>query len=143
MRFKLVTATLTLLITQTALAAAPALPTTCPTVDAFKNTGVSYAMNDEDGTWDGIEWKNHFGTENEWSFGVVGINADSASEALSKANAAIPGLVFKQGPEKMGTEQEPMWICMYSSPAKEFGGVAVTPAMTPEMSKLTRLMRSR
>jgi hypothetical protein len=143
MRFKFLIAALTFLITQTALAAAPVIPTTCPTVDAFKHTGVSYALSDEDGTWDGIEWKNNFGTENEWTFGVVGINADSASEALTKANATIPGLVFKQGPVKMGTGQEPIWLCMYSSSVKEFGGVAVTPAMTPETSKLTRLMHSK
>ena len=147
MRFKLLTASLALLISQTALAT-PAKPSTCPSVDAFKNTGISSVMKDKkDGTWSGVEWKNHFGTENEWTFGVGNIKAGSASEALSKSNAAIAGLVFSEGPIQLGhdqdQDQDPMWMCVYSSQQAAVGGVAITPAMTPEISKLSTLMQRR
>lgn len=142
MRFKLLATSFALLITQAALAASPAKPTSCPAVDAFKNTGISSVMKDEDGSWLGIEWKNQFGTENEWTFAIGDIKADYASEALSKSNAVIASLVYDKGPIQMGTGQDPMWMCIYSSQGR-FAGAAVTPARTPEISKLARLMQRR
>lgn len=99
-------------------------------------------MKDEDGSWIGVEWKNHFGTENEWTLGVVDIKADFVSEALAKSNAVIASLVYNMGPIQMGTDQDPMWACLYTSQGK-VSSIAVTPAMTPEISKLARLMQRR
>jgi hypothetical protein len=143
MKFKLITVSLALLITKTVLAAAPAIPTTCPSVDAFKSVGVSSALKAKDGSWAGIEWKNHFGTEYEWTFGVVGIKADSANEAVVKSNAAISTLTFSQGPIEVESEQTPTWLCLYNLPERENSAVAITPAMNPNMSKLARIMQIR
>lgn len=140
MRFKLLTASLALLITQTTLAATPVEPSTCPSVDAFKNTGVSTVEKNEDGLWVGFEWKNYYGTENEWSFMISNIKASFASEALSKANAVIADLEFWRGPFPISTDpNDPMWVCMYGAQGK-LAAYAITPAMRPEISKLTKLL---
>lgn len=138
MKFKLLAASVALLITQTALANGHINPTSCPTVDAFKNTGVSSVMRDKDGTWVTIEWKNRFGTDAEWTFGVGNITADSQSDALAKGNAAIAGLVYKSGPVQMGSEE--MWACIYQDSNSAAFGITVTPALTPEINKVVKLM---
>ena len=143
MKFKLLAASFIFLITQATFANAHVNPISCPTVDAFKQTGISSAMRDQDGTWITLEWKNRFGTENEWTFGVGNITADYQSDALAKGNAAIAGLAYKYGPVQMGSEQEPMWICLYQDANNGVYGSAFTPALTPEISKLAKFLHRK
>ena len=75
--------------------------------------------------------------------GVANITADSPSDALAKGNAAISVLVYKYGPMKIGTEEEPMWICVYQDPNSKIGAVAVTPTLTPEFSKMVKIMHRK
>lgn len=143
MRFKLLTAAFALLITQAALAADHINPTSCPSVDEFKNTGVSSFMRDDDGTWETLNWKDGFGTTLDWTFVIGDISADFPSDALAKGNAAISGLLYKYGPVNMGTDTDPMWYCIYQNPNNGVMGGAVTPHVDPESGKITKFLHKK
>lgn len=143
MLIKLFTASLALLFTQAALATNLDKPTACPSVDSFKNTGVTSFMRDDDGTWETLAWKENFGTEREWTFVTGDIIADFASDALAKGNATISGLQYQYGPTNMGTDTEPMWICVYQNANTGAIAGAVTPTPTPEIRKITSFMHKK
>ena len=86
-------------------------PGKCPSVQSFIQSGVSDASpTDEDvSKWWGIEEKSNFDTDQPWMFFVGAVKAASKSEALSKANAAIPTLQFTSGPEENGN----VYLCFY------------------------------
>lgn len=142
MKFKLLTASLALIIANTAFAETNA-PTSCPFPSAFKNIAITNVMKDEDGSWLGVEWKNNFGTTNEWTFAVGDIEAESAGDALVQVNTTINELSYQQGPIKGGNDNITMWICIYSTPVKAFAAATITPAMSPEMLKASRILQKR
>ena len=102
MRFKLLSAALALLMTQSALAAKPSQPPTCPTVDALKVVGVQTTSYDGPAADRvlGVTLKNTYGTADEWTFVIGYFRDDVKSNVLEKANAAVATLELTQGPSK-------------------------------------------
>jgi hypothetical protein len=143
MKLKLFAISIALLMTQSTFANNNANPTSCPTVDAFKNTGVSSVIRDTDGTWITLEWKNQFSTEFDWTFMIGNIAADFPSDALAKGNATISGLVYQYGPVEMDPVKQQVWYCVYEDPATEMMAVAMTPPAIPEINKMVKLVHKK
>lgn len=145
MKFKLIITSVALLITQTAFAAPSQAPASCPTVAAFSNVGVSSAMQDpQKGTWAGIEWKNKFNTNHEWTFGIGEFYSDNGdtNAVLTEANKAIPGLTYGSGPTKMNGPAGDVYVCYY--PGKRgIYGMAMTPPVSPQSMQKAMLSQHR
>ena len=139
MKFKLLTAAVALVITQSAFAATQQQPTSCPSVDAFKSTGVSTVMQGQNGKWAGFEWKNNFGTNQEWTFAVGEFVGQNPNDILVEANLAIHTLSLVDGPSAIdGTNA---YVCLYQGQTAE--GIAITPAISPDMNQISKYLRRK
>lgn len=139
MKFKILAATAAMIVAPSVFAMSQQQPTACPEVSAFGQTGVTITAQDQEGRWFGLQPKSNFNTNTEWSFIIGAFDARNTSEALAKANAAIPTLTYLGGPEQLGQN---MWMCMYQGADQETFGATITPALVDgDMQKYVRFMR--
>ena len=124
MKLKALTATLALIAAQSVYA--QQAPTTCPDVSAFRSTGVSSAYQMQPPLWVGVEKKNFYGTDNEWTFVVGEFDAQNATDALAQANAAISTLSYVSGPKQITLG---VWMCDYEDQDQNISGTAISPAL--------------
>ena len=126
MRFKLLTAAIALLITQSALAASDKqIP--CPSVDALASVGVSEPMIYR-GQAFGVEWKNDFNTKEVWTFVVGPLNVRSEDEIVKYANFHVSKLTYAGTSVMSGYYTR----CEYEGPFGGVGAVAITPVVHPD-----------
>ena len=124
MKYKLLATALTLIATQTAVAAM-ADPFPCPTVASLKSVGVSSTtiIDASPGKeWSGIERSNKYDTGIDWSFiiGVSGLKGKTKNEILASTNTAISTLILEGGPYPFPTGEHPnlpekAYFCKYMS----------------------------
>ncbi|HTM63242.1 MAG TPA: hypothetical protein VL360_01925 [Gammaproteobacteria bacterium] len=131
---KLLLASVAILAAQAGFAASQE-PTSCPTVASIQNIGVSSAWQDtEKGTWVGVEWKNSFNTDFDWTFGIGEFYSDKgdAKDVIEQANKALPNLTAASAPMKGRDEKGNLvWVCYYSG-VRGIYGMAITPAIQPQ-----------
>ena len=124
--------------TQSALAMNQKKPSSCPTVNALASVGVNYAeyeKSQEDprtGAWVAFQLNNNYSTDAEWSFYILPFRADSASDALANANAAIPRLAIWGFGEPVENHSGDGWDCLYSTDDAGIMALAQTPARNPD-----------
>lgn len=151
MKCKLLMAALTLIATQTAVAAI-ADPFPCPTVAALKRVGVSSTILLDNGPtkeWAGLELKNQYNTGVDWSFIVVvrGLVGKDKNEILASTNSAISSLILEGGPYPFPRGEHPgnpenAYYCVYDSVNNSMeGAFAVTPIWNDKTSLLKLLKR--
>jgi hypothetical protein len=114
-------------------------PTSCPSLDALKNVGVTSTYQDNEGTWFALQWKNNFETANDWTFGVFVEEAKNVSEALAKGNAAISTIKDSIGPINMSEQNnQPFWVCGYTDESETPVAFAITPSFFPDLQKFKK-----
>lgn len=142
MNVKIILASAALFAAQTVFAASQA-PTSCPTTASIKSVGVSSTYHEpEKGTWIGVEWKNKFNTDFEWTFGIGEFDSDDGDvgKILEQANKAISRLSTASEPMQGRDEKgQPAWVCYYQG-SHGIYGMAITPAVSPQFALKT--MRS-
>lgn len=141
MKFKIFSAILACSLSQTALATSSNLPTTCPSVDAIKNVGVT-SVSQKNNRWIALEWKHLFETDYEWTFAVGDFKAKNPSEVLAQANAALSKLKFQSGPFYSDEEdpEEKSAICFYEISSRLYG-MAISPALEPKLTQIIDRMK--
>lgn len=142
MKVKIILASAALVAAQTVFAASQE-PASCPTIASIQSVGVSSTYHEpEKGTWIGVEWKNKFNTDFEWTFGVGEFDSDDGdvNKILEQANKAISRLSAGAGPMQGKDENgKPAWVCYYQG-RHEIYAMAITPAVSPQFALKT--MRS-
>ncbi|MGQ3887951.1 DUF4949 domain-containing protein [Legionella sp. CNM-1927-20] len=124
MRFQKLVLTLPLLISQSVFALTADKPDACPTIKALSAVGVNSAEEFTKSGWITYRSSNSFETVNNWTLVVFFIEADNASEALVKANKALPRLSLMVGPSETGDNE---WTCVYTNNDQSLMALAVTP----------------
>jgi hypothetical protein len=111
------------LIASPVLFAAPK-PEKCPSVAALQS--VKFEVTDDaNGVWAAGVLRNNFDTQDTWTFVMDGLKVKSSEEALATANAALPGLSFKEGPVEI--KDFNIWLCEYAT-QEGYETFAYTPA---------------
>jgi hypothetical protein len=124
MKLKLISAILFLSFSQQGMAAYPK-PESCPSVAALQAVGVSYMVKESD-FWYGAVDSNHYGTSDNWTFGVGDFWVSDESEAKQQAITAMGLLRFQKGPIPL--EGSVAWMCSYNDQAGHWA-VAITPTL--------------
>ncbi|MBA3662375.1 MAG: DUF4949 domain-containing protein [Gammaproteobacteria bacterium] len=122
MKYKLITLSLTLFLTQPNWAVAPS-PTACPEVTAIKEIGARKAVKSSMMGWIAYNMKQSYNTPQQWTFSIAGIDAKSEEEAITKANYVISTLSLQEGPIRGHKQNE--WGCLYV--AGSYFALATTP----------------
>ena len=79
----------------------------CPKMAVIQTIGIDVVEREPDGKWAGRK-NDNYGTKANWEFFVGPIQAESADEALKKANDALKYLKF------LGESKGPPWgFCNY------------------------------
>lgn len=89
-------------------------PAKCPDIDAIKAEGLTEVFPWEENKYLAAHLSS-YDTEQQWMFVVGIIKAESEEEALSKGNAALPGLAGKPVPHPEGSDI----LCKYRLRGKE------------------------
>ncbi len=139
MKYKLLTAALTLIAAQTAFSAVIADPFPCPSVRTLKSVGVSSVMWHPLGgpgeEWAGIERNNNYYTGVDWTFiiEVSGLKDKPKNEILASTNAAISNLILEGGPYPISPADETFpdnYYCEYfTNDGSHTFAVAITPTV--------------
>lgn len=148
MKFKLLVTALALTVTQAVFAADYPKPAKCPTVANIQSVGVgeAFLLGDmQRGALTGLERRNTFGTDVEWTLLVGIFNPNTAkSEVLAEANTLIAGMSYAIGPVKDAGD---IWVCGYKHPTdkehsdKGYVAWAVYPALDIPASVLSRIIK--
>lgn len=110
-------------------------PAECPQVATLKGSGFKVGRK-FDGRPNYIAYSTgSFQTNDQWIFGTEVPGASSADDALSKANAILPGLNYLFGPAQ--TDDKKYWICLYQSGEQ----MAVTATPVPDLPSLLNMVR--
>ena len=138
MKLKLLSSIVILTLTQAAFAGQEDKPQSCPTISAVTNIGITKLIHTEgDTNWTGYIGKNTFGTNEEWTFMIQGIQASDASDALAKINSGVATLYSWGEPQYDRGE----WGCVYTNAKPDddnppdtnpIMGVALTPPLPLE-----------
>lgn len=127
---KLLLSTVALFMTQSSFALSADVPTTCPSVNAIRSVGVSIAEKYRDDIWMTFETRNNYGTENDWSFGMFAVTANSSNEAVDIANQQLSSLTYISGPTEFTTPRgRVVWECRYEGHNPYYQAATVTPAV--------------
>ena len=144
---KLLITSIVIFITQSAFALMSDKPAICPSVNAIQSVGVSVAEKCQygfcsDDMWMAFEMRNSYGTEDDWTFGMISVmHVNSANDAVARANEILSSLTFIRGPEQFITpDGRLVWECRYEGRNPYFQGVAVTPAIQ-DLAKLSRFFK--
>lgn len=122
MKLPVISAVLLLMFSQNGLASYPK-PDSCPSVVALQAVGVSYMVKDSD-YWYGAVDSNHYGTADNWNFGIGVFRTPDEKEAKQQAIAALGLLKSPRGPIEISDG----WLCSYTDDAGH-NAVVVTPTM--------------
>jgi len=96
----------------TSLSFARPQPDACPTVEKIKEFGLGRGVTDPlTNDWVFISSKNSYGTNTEWSFGLMDVKAANVEEARKVAAYNMDSLVFGGGPYQDNATDE--WHCLY------------------------------
>lgn len=143
MKIKLISSAIlsvTVFFASFAYAELPPEPAKCPGTSTIASVGIENVEQDhQDGTWGGGVAGNNYDTTDRWTFAVIGITANDASDARVKAVASLKSLQFKHGP--IAFEDFDIWACFYKT-AQGYNAVTVTPALGLSPSKIAILLNN-
>jgi len=120
-----------LLIPVFSIAAKPAV---CPTVTAIQRAGIDFVEDTTLGMM-GFHLKDHYNTQDEWSFMIIGnLNVNDTEEARRIYNQRLGLLSLSKGPIPTKDDSREEWQCQYwyeegGDEGTLLLGIAVTPPM--------------
>lgn len=95
-------------------------PVACPTVAALSAVGVNQAVPVEN-MWVMYQWKDKFGTADDWSLYVMAMGYDQANpaEIIPEINAKLINVKFTEGPVEQHKGNHTKWACTYELDEKD------------------------
>lgn len=112
----------------------PQKPALCPDVAKIKQVGLSQNLaRDSNGHWYAGRTAQFYGTQQQWTFVIGNIFANSKVEAIAEAYEALQSIVYVSGPDMAPSQK---WLCLYSN-AEGYP----TGAITPPIDNLLRVLK--
>lgn len=97
----------------TSLASERSSPKSCPKASVLKSIPLNVAKLDKE-TGDYFAYNvNTYGTKNRWAFIIGNIEASSQSDAVTKANEALPTVTDAMKKPHYDAESE-LYVCVYN-----------------------------
>ncbi|WP_131783118.1 DUF4949 domain-containing protein [Legionella gresilensis] len=127
MRLKIISAILSLSLSQLIFASPTEKPNTCPSVSALQAVNVSDVIK-ADGHWYGFVKSNNYGTNDKWSFVIGEFSATNKNDAKQQILRAVNSLNFVLGPSPFEIQGQESWVCAYKD-GSGHSAATVTPVL--------------